>query len=151
MPNTTKLQLDSVRDLKLDANAYCNDNSQEKYHIVLDALLRCYLSEAVLICPYQDSGDGMTTPGVLPGPDGKFYYVAFTSEKEAARANMNRHMEMKLSDILYTLYTYREDEELGGLMINLRSHGDCLLSLKDCVDMEEKYAKLVGHVEILQR
>ena len=36
-------------------------------------------------------------------------------------------------------------------MINLRSHGDCLISLKDCVDMEEKYAKLVGHVEILQR
>ena len=25
------------------------------------------------------------------------------------------------------------------------------LKLKDCVDMEEKYAKLVGHVEILQR
>lgn len=126
------------------------EHTEMNYQRVLYAFMECYAKSIPLICPYTEKDETSFYPGMTSGSDGLHYFTLFTSQEEALKSSSILMMEMAPAHLIHTVYQYREESDLGGIIINYHDHGACFLRKQECIAIEESFCELFAHVSRIE-
>ena len=99
--------------------AYLENRSQERYQMAIQALIDTVKQEGKMFVPVRKSSIGSSeeyvVPSTLSASNGQWYYIAYTSEKEA---RMSQEEGMTMMDLQKILHMAGTTSGCGGLSVD---------------------------------
>jgi hypothetical protein len=123
--------MDQELSLEQAVEIFSKDQIQDNYNNVIMALYHSVIKGSVIIVPVEIKvsldEELRIEPAMVQATDGRYYYVANTSPKDADKFSEECDILMKVEDLLFKAYN---DDEMGGICLDPMSGGNCFIPVE---------------------